>query len=190
MDGYYPMLLEKTYDWEREDVEDIIWNGFVDRKDSDMAMFMPKLKKYNGMEALKSKLEVCTVPSGGSVNIAETLYITTNEIKYLNLMIENYEVSPDSFNRVRIVSKLSRLAKYKDVYTILISIYINDNNDINQIGSLCGILWADGYLIKMDDLNEISSKIEFLRFFKCETSDKRRKAIMKYKNGELKKFSL
>lgn len=29
MDGYYPEVMEEIYDWEREEVEDIIWKAFL-----------------------------------------------------------------------------------------------------------------------------------------------------------------
>lgn len=29
MDGYYPKVMEEIYDWEREEVEDIIWDAFL-----------------------------------------------------------------------------------------------------------------------------------------------------------------
>ena len=58
MEGYNPSTLEKIYDWEREETEDTIWNYFVNKNDSGLAIFMPKLKKYNGMEALEDKLNI------------------------------------------------------------------------------------------------------------------------------------
>lgn len=44
LDGYYSNTLEEIYDWEREDVETIIWNTFNEKKDTDLAVFLPKLK--------------------------------------------------------------------------------------------------------------------------------------------------
>ena len=37
--------------------------------DIDLAIFLPKLKKYNGLDSLEKKLQELNVPSGGSVLI-------------------------------------------------------------------------------------------------------------------------
>ena len=38
-DEYYPRLMEEIYDWERGEVEDIIWNGFVNTGEIGLAQF-------------------------------------------------------------------------------------------------------------------------------------------------------
>ena len=75
MEGYNPSTLEKIYDWEREEIEDTIWNYFVNKNDSDLAIFMPKLKKYNGIKALKESPYLLQVPSEASVEIGKILYV-------------------------------------------------------------------------------------------------------------------
>ena len=32
-DGYYPRVMEEIYNWEREEVEDIIWDAFFNKKE-------------------------------------------------------------------------------------------------------------------------------------------------------------
>ncbi len=188
MDGYYPLTLENIYEWEREEVEDIIWHNFVDKNDSALALFMPKLKKYKGIDALKSKLHTYDIPSGASVNIAEILYIISNEKQYISVINQNYKLSTNSYEKVSIVAKLSRLAKNENVYSNLIDIYISDNDSINQLSALCGILWADGYLSDIDNFNEITEKMELLRMFRADTAEKRREIIIKYGNEEFEKY--
>lgn len=46
LDGYYPRVMEEIYDWERDQVEDIVWNQFCEKEDIDMAVFLPKIRKY------------------------------------------------------------------------------------------------------------------------------------------------
>ena len=53
LNGYYPNTLEEIYDWEREEVEDIIWDAFFNKKEIELAQFLPKLEKYDGIKALK-----------------------------------------------------------------------------------------------------------------------------------------
>ncbi len=83
MDGYYPKIMEEIYDWEWDEVEDIIWNTFHKNKDTDLAMFLLKLKKYDGIKALKEMLAKCNIPSANSLNIAEVLIEYTGDEEYL-----------------------------------------------------------------------------------------------------------
>ena len=185
MDGYAPQTLENIYEWEREGVEDIIWYKFVKENDSDLAIFMPKLTKYNGIEILKSKLDKFLVPSRANFNIAETLYIATNENKYLSLIIENYNTTSNRATKIEYVPHLSRLAKKQEVYNKLIDIYINDNESVNQSTAIQGILWADGYLKNIDDMDEIIKNIHLLRLFKKDCKEDRYVIITDYINKEL-----
>lgn len=190
MDGYAPQTLANIYDWEREEVEDTIWYKFVKENDSDLAIFMPELTKYNGIEALKAKLNKFVIPSGASFNIAETLYITTNENKYLRLIIENYNTTSNKATKIAYVSRLSHLAKKLEVYNELIDIYINDNESVNQSNAIQGILWADGYLRNIDDMDEIIKNMQLLRMFNKDCKEDRKVVIEGYKNGEFERYRI
>lgn len=190
MDGYDSQTLENIYDWERELAEDIIWNKFVEGKDSDLAIFMPKLTRYDGIGALKSILDKFIVPSGASFNISETLYIVTNEKEYLRLLIKNYKETGDKATRIEYVSRLSRLAKKQEVYNELIEIYIDDSERVNQSSAIKGILWADGYLKNVDDMDEIIRKMQLLRLFNKECIEDRKVAIADYRNGKFVRYRI
>ena len=51
--SFSPSLLEGIQDWEREEIEDYIWDCFHNKGFSDMAPLLPKLTKYDGIAALK-----------------------------------------------------------------------------------------------------------------------------------------
>lgn len=106
----------------------------------------------------------------------------------MNTIIRNYNLSTNKYEKVSIVARLSRLAKNGDVYSILIDIYISDNDSINRLSAICGILWADGFLRDVDNLNEITEKMEFLRIFRSNVAKKRREIIMKYRNGDFESY--
>ena len=50
---FYPSLLDGIEDWEREEIEDYIWECFNSGHYWDMAPLLPKLTKYDGIAALK-----------------------------------------------------------------------------------------------------------------------------------------
>lgn len=79
--------MEETYDWERDEVEEIIWNTFHKNNDIDLAPFLPKLSKYNGIDALKEALNKCNIPSDNSLN----MWNYTNDIQYLEVFRKNID---------------------------------------------------------------------------------------------------
>ena len=52
--SFYPSLLDGIQDWEREEIEDYIWDCFHNKGFCDMARLLPKLTKYDGIAALKN----------------------------------------------------------------------------------------------------------------------------------------
>lgn len=64
--------------------------------------FLPKLKKYDGVKALKEMLPECRIPSGGSVTISEVLYECTGDDKYLDVIKKNIDKDE---TRISFVSK-------------------------------------------------------------------------------------
>jgi hypothetical protein len=116
LDGYYPKIIEEIDDWERDEVEDIIWNAFHKKNDTDLAEFMPKLQKHNGVQALERALAKCHIPSGASLNIAKALYEHTGDVKYLNVFKLNIDSSD---NRTPIIAMLTYCKPSEELYKIL-----------------------------------------------------------------------
>ena len=52
-DGYDPRTIDLLYEWERGEVEDIIWNYFNNKNDYLLCTLMPKLEKYDGVKHFK-----------------------------------------------------------------------------------------------------------------------------------------
>ena len=91
MDGYYPEVMEEIYDWEREEVEDIIWDAFFYKNEIELAQFFPKLKKYDGIKALKESPYLLQIPSEASVEISKILYEATGDEGYLDIIKKNID---------------------------------------------------------------------------------------------------
>lgn len=183
MDGYNIRTLDDIYEWEREQVEDIIWEKFMGRNDADLAIFMPKLVKYDGVYALRLKVDEFEVPSESSFSVAEVLYELTKEKIYFHILAKNYEDINDRLIKIKFVSRLSHLSKNKDVYDLLLDIYINDSEGVNQTTAINGILYADGHLNKADDMEEIISNIQLIRTFKKDSKDERKDIIKAYQEN-------
>ena len=182
LDGYYPNIMEEIYDWERDEVEKIIWETFHRNKDTDLAIFLPKLKNYSGIDALKKMLKECNIPSGNSLNIADVLYRETKEREYLNVIRDNIRADEDN---VSAVAQLSYLPPDDDVLKLLEEIYINSNNKTVRSAAVTGILYNKGIIKDINDLNEIQQKINIKRKFILNEKTQREKIIEELENEKL-----
>lgn len=174
LEGHNPGLLDRIYEEERKEVEKDIWRYFVRKDDTELAVFMPYLKGYDGIGALKTKLSELKVPSSGSADIAFVLFNVIEDKQYLDIVMDNYWGL--SFN-TPIVANLARLAKRPYVYSLLEDIYINDEDEVNRIQALEGILWKCGKLNSLDDYAEVTQKIKMIRSYCLDSAEKREEII-------------
>ncbi len=181
-DGYYPKLMEEIYDWEREEVEDIIWDAFLNKKEIELAQFLPKLEKYDGIKVLKESPYLLQIPSEASVEIGKILYEVTGDEKYLDLIKKNIDMSPETLSYVSI---LSHCKPCQRLYNILTDIYINNQNNVNRNTAVMGILYNKGIIKDRDSIKESNDAINLRRKFKSEDCAERRIILKKFENGEL-----
>lgn len=182
MDGYYPQTLEEIYDWEKEEVEDIIWDAFINKNEVGLAQFLPKLKKYDGIKALKESPYLNRIPCEASVEIAKILYEATDDEDYLDLIKRNIDASP---NTISYVSLLSYCKPCLKLYYILADIYINNENKVNRSTAVQGLLFNKGVIKDIFDIKESNATIELRKKFKSEDKKERQKIFEKFEKGEL-----
>lgn len=178
LEGYNPNLLNDIFEWERDEVEKDIWDGFKKRNDTDLARFMPVLRNYDGRQELLDKLKVFHAPSDANVNIAVVLLKETREKRYLDMILRDFYAMN---HKESIVVELSHLAENPDVYNALMKIYISDSKSDNRITALCAILWRHGILQRVDDIMEFQENIALIKEF-TPTSEAERKVIVKKNN--------
>lgn len=182
LSGYYPRIMEEIYDWERDEVEDIIWQTFHHNKDVDLAIFLPKLKNYNGIKALKKTLLSCAVPSDSSVIISQVLYEYTEDENYLDIIKQNIDKDKDKISYVAI---LSYCKPCKKIYDFLIDIYINSTNSTIRSTSVTGILYNRGYIHNPCNIKEIFETVELEKKFDSNDMNERKEIIKKFDEGQL-----
>lgn len=182
LNGYYPNTLEEIYDWEREEVEDIIWDAFFNKKEIELAQFLPKLEKYDGIKALKESPYLLQVPSEASVEIGKILYEVTGDEECLDLIKRNIDESPETISYVSILSYCKPCQR---VYNILADIYINNNNSVNRSTAVMGILYNKGIIKDRYSIKESNDVINLRKKFKSEDSAERQEILKKFENGEL-----
>ena len=177
MDGYYPKVMEEIYDWEREEVEDIIWDAFFNKNEIELAQFFPKLKKYDGIKALKESPYLLQIPSEASVEIGKILYEATGDDGYLDIIKKNIDASPET---ISFVSILSYCKPCQRLYNILVDIYINNSNKVNRSTAVMGILYNKGIIKDRGSIKESNDVISLRKKFKSEDSIEREKILEKF----------
>ncbi len=181
-DGFYPRILDEIYDWERDEVEDIIWDAFINKKEVDLAQFMPKLQKYDGLKALKESPYLHRIPSSASVIIGKVLYEAMNDEDYLELIKRNIDASPDTIEYVAILSYCKPCQK---LYEILSDIYINNNNEVNRSTAVSGLLYNKGLIKERSSIEESNNTIGLRKRFQSEDREERKSILERFEKGNL-----
>lgn len=182
LDGYNLKIIEEIYEWEREEVEEVIWRRFHENKDVDLAKFLPVLKKYDGIQALKKALRECVIPSESSVVISQVLYEYTEDEQYLDIIMQNIEKEENKISNVAVLSYCKPCEK---VYNLLIDIYLNNKNKTIRSTAVTGILYNKGIIADPLSLKEVMRNVELKRKFISDDMNERRKIIAMFENGSL-----
>ena len=185
-DGYYPRIMEEIYDWERDEVEEIIWDAFINKNEVGLAPFLPKLQKYNGIKALKESPYLSQIPSDASAEIAKIIYEATDDEDYLDFIKRNIDASPDTISYVSILSYCKPCLK---VYNILADIYINNGNKVNRNTAVMGLLFNKGVIKDRLSIKESNDTIELRKKFKSEDREERKRILERFEKGRVDRMT-
>ena len=181
-DGYYPRIIDEIQDWERDEVEDIIWDAFINKSDVELAIFLPKLKIQNGIKALNESPYLLQIPSNASARIGKIIYENTGDEDYLDLIKRNIDASPDTISYVSILSYCKPCPK---LYNILADIYINNSNKVNRNTAVMGLLFNKGLIKDISSIQESNDMMELRKKFKSEDKEERKRIFDQFDKGEL-----
>ena len=179
-DGYYPLIMEQIYDWERDEVEKIIWETFHKNKDTQLAQFLPKLRNYDGIGALKRMLR-----KTGSLDVADALYRATKDARYIKFIISTHK---DGKHNSRAVSILSRMPPDKNVLDFLKEVYINSENPVNRSTAITGILHNTGHIRDPRSISELISTDSLARKLISDDKEERKVLLEKFLRGEFDSY--
>lgn len=170
-DGYYANLFDEIYECEREEIERLIWNKFTQESDVGLVQFIPRLKNYNGIDALLKSDFLYQIPSYACVETCRTLYEYLGDGKFLDIIKENIDMCPNEIGYVSTLSECRPSEKLKDM---LMDIFINNPDSINRNTAFMGLLHIAGVIKDLNSIDDVNSTIELRRRYK---SDKREERI-------------
>ncbi|MDR2487828.1 MAG: hypothetical protein LBD12_07665 [Clostridiales Family XIII bacterium] len=125
---YWPYLFHAIHDWERDEAEDLIYSTFVRRRHPDFAKYMPQLRNYDGMAALRGALSSAVLEKYVRIKIAAVLYNETGDAQYLRVFEEAYGLAERWSGRFGIAGELKRLCLDAAVFDLLAKIYVGDGD--------------------------------------------------------------
>lgn len=181
-DGYDPQTMEKVFDWERDEVEDLVWEYFYNQGDNELCDLLPKLRKYDGMNALKERISRLKIPSYASVAVSKVLYDCTGEERYLDIIKRNIDAEP---NNIAYVSNLAFCRISEKQYEMLKDIYINNDDNINRGIAVRGMLHIRGIMQSVDGIDDVLRTKEFREKFKSDSKKERKVIIKRFEEGML-----
>lgn len=185
LSGYSINILNSINNNERAEVEKVIWNTFIYKKDMDISVLLPKLQLYDGIQALKNTVSECKIPSYTSMLLCSLIYDNTKENEYLKLMEKNIVQSKFDYTYISI---LAECHPCEEVYELLVTIYEKPLDRIACGSVIDGILYNKGFIKDINDIEEVSSKKELRIILKNAQKDKKIDMIKKLENGEFDNY--
>ena len=169
-------LLDEIYDWERDEVEQIIWNRFVDANDMDFAFYLPRLKNYQPMEEVKKKLDNYPIPSDTSVILAYTLYKISEDTNYLEIIRDNINKKVKGSCYISFVLQDCKLDD-KNIYNLLRTLYteITDLDELSLVED--GLFYYKGIIKKLFSPEELRKNIDLSKKYFAVDVEARKKLI-------------
>ena len=141
--NFYCNIFDKMHDWERDEVEAVIYEKFItDAMYIEyFAMHMPNLKNYDGIEALKKYLKERGENQRDIIMVASALYNATLESQYVDIMMDIYKNNPN----LRYVSVISDCKPSEALFEALADIYVNNGDETIWSTAGDGMLHCKGY---------------------------------------------
>lgn len=142
--GYDPNLFNKIYDFERDEVEEILIKLY-NKRDWRGIEFMPQLKKVDGIAILKNELPKLPSQSFVKAEFADILLKATGDSIYEDILYESLKIS----NGVNRNAVLMRLLKYKPtqrLFTTCKDLCANDSSQTVRFFSAAGLLYCAGII--------------------------------------------
>lgn len=181
LDGYSMDILDNIYDNERVEVERIVWDTFFNKKDIDIAILFPKLKTYDGIQALKNTIDKFSIPSSASMLLSYLIYDSTKDTEYLKMMEKNIIESKYDYSYVSILIYTSPC---EEVYQTLVSMYKNCSEKVACGSIVNGILYNKGFIKDINSIDDVMHMKELRIILKKATAEQKDELLKKLEDGQ------
>lgn len=171
-------IIEELYDFEREYIEERIWNSYGGKNGNYLlAGFLPLLKNYDGIKKLETNLELYDIPSSASVETAKVLLNYTSDKKYADIIIKNIESQKN--NKFSLIASLFRIMRNSASFNMFKQIYFLVKDDIDVMVAAEGLLYVAGIINSPDDILHDEEKIKLLKQYCVKSYEEKSELVKK-----------
>ena len=179
MSGIPSLLLDEIYDWEREEIEDIIWRRFQ-IGDVDMTYYLPRLKYYQPVEKIEEMVSECTIPSRMCVQLMYALYKIKGDPEYLEIIKNNIVMKKEKTSYAAlIVQDLDK--DDKKIYDFLCNLYVSDIDSLEASIVEDGIMYLKGFRKKLFSFELTDEERAMHRKYYSEDVEERKRLMAEFR---------
>ena len=171
LDGYDERAFDDLTDNEKNKIEDKIWRRYTLGLDDGLAVYLPKLRKHDGISALKKSLQK-ERNNEKKVFLADILYRATMDESLFEIF---RDCCNDENGRLRLAVVLQDYPKNTITEGILKDIFVQSGYGPTQITAIKGVLFQRGRLHSVNQLNK--EELDYCRQF-CVKDKSERKALI------------
>ncbi len=173
-DGYDTDLFTHCYDWERQELEQLVWDRYCKHADWGVIYFFPQLKGIDVIPKIKKDVFMAYIPSDISMELSVVLYNMLGDIKYLEIIEKNIMAKPDY---IGFVPTAFELKPDSNVYALFKKLCINCTNNTNRMSDVRGMLYCKNIVSNPNSIPEIKLMLEYDKKINKKTSEERKEAI-------------
>lgn len=172
-------VLTDIFDWERDEVEEIIWKAFTEKDDIEMTYYLPRLKNYQPAEEVQKKLAKFNIPSRQNVALAYTMYKLSKNPSFLNIVKVNIMKKKEKTSYVAIVLQDCELED-ENIYNLLKDLYVGLTDKFEVSFAEDGLFYYKGIIKTLGSTEEVQNNIELAKKYYSEDIEERKKLIVEF----------
>lgn len=177
--GIPSLLLDEIYDWEREEIEDIIWRRFQ-VGDVDMTYYLPRLKYYQPVEKIEEMVSGCKIPSRMCVQLMYALYKINSDPDCLEIIKTNIVMKKEHTSYAALV--VQDLDKEdKKIYDFLCNLYVSDIDTLEASIVEDGIMYLKGFRKKLFSFELTDEERAMHRKYYSEDVEERKRLMAEFR---------
>ena len=173
-DGYDTDLFTHCYDWERQELEQLVWDRYCKHADWGVIYFFPQLRGIDVIPKIKKDVFMAYIPSDISMELSVVLYNMLGDIKYLEIIEKNIMAKPDY---IGFVPTAFELKPDSNVYSLFRKLCIGCTNNINRMSAVRGMLYCKTIVSNPNSIPEIKLMLEYDKKINKKTPEERKEAI-------------
>lgn len=175
--GIPPRVLDEVEPFERDDVEKIIWDRFVNLGDIEMTYYLPRLKNYQATEEVQKKLVEFSIPSRQNTSLAYCLYQLSNNPDFLKIVKTNILKKLEKTSYIYVIFQDCDKNDV-NIYNLLKELYLELTDSAELTAVEKGLFFFKGIISNLYAYDNVQKNLElFNRYFSMDLEERKKLLI-------------